>query len=141
MYYPVLNSNWLDNAFNDFFDAARWTRNNNITAPAINVKVNHEGYELEVAAPGMTKDDFHVTLDKDNNLVIKMEHKSEEKEGSKAERYLRREFSYANFEQALQLPDDVDTDRIQAKVEDGILHIALPHRVEKQEVRKNIEVA
>ena len=111
------------------------------TTPAINVKENQAGYEIELAAPGMTKDDFHVSVDKDGVLNIKMEHKDEKQQENSTVRYLRREFSYANFEQRLQLPDDVDRDKIIARVEDGVLRVGLPRKTEKEEITKNIEVA
>ena len=68
------NQAWLPDIFNDFFDT-NWMERMNATAPAINVLENENGYELELAAPGMTKDDFNVHLDEDGNLVIEMEKK------------------------------------------------------------------
>ena len=127
----------------------------NVTAPAINVKENDKAYEVELAAPGTTKDDFKVNVDMDGCLTIKLEHKDEKKDenrgsseshqaclngrvaseegkANKKEHYLRREFSYSNYEQALTLPDDVEKDKIEAKVNDGVLHITLP-RTQKAE--------
>ena len=63
---------WLPDIFNDFFDT-NWMDRMNATAPAINVLEDENGYELELAAPGMTKEDFNVHLDEDGNLVIEME--------------------------------------------------------------------
>ena len=87
------NQNWLPSIFNDFFDNT-WMERTNATAPAINVIENDNNYCVEVAAPGMTKDDFNIQIDDDDNLVITMEKKDEKKEGQKNGRYLRREFSY-----------------------------------------------
>lgn len=140
MLYPVFHYTMLDNAFNEFLNNNRAARVQT-TTPAINVKKNQAGYEIEMAAPGMTKDDFYVSVDKDGVLNIKMEHKDENQQESDAVRYLRREFSYANFEQRLQLPDDVDRDKIMARVEDGVLRIGLPRKTEKEKITKNIEVA
>lgn len=140
MLYPVFHYTMLDNALNEFLNNNRAARVQT-TTPAINVKENQSGYELELAAPGMTKEDFHVSVDKDGVLNIKMEHKDENQQENNAVRYLRREFSYANFEQRLQLPDDVDRDKIMARVEDGVLRIGLPRKTEKEEITKNIEVA
>ena len=134
MLYPVFHYTMLDNALNEFLNNNRAARVQT-TTPAINVKENQAGYEIELAAPGMTKDDFHVVLN------IKMEHKDEKQQENSTVRYLRREFSYANFEQRLQLPDDVDRDKIIARVEDGVLRIGLPRKTEKEEITKNIEVA
>lgn len=115
-------NNWLDNDFDDMLNTS-WMPRMNVTAPAINVKENDKAYEVELAAPGTTKDDFKVNVDKDGYLTIKMEHKDEKKDENKKEHYLRREFSYSNYEQALTLPDDVEKDKIEAKVNDGVLHI------------------
>lgn len=132
--------NWLDNGFDDMFDNS-WMPKMSVTAPAINVKENKDEYDIELAAPGTTKEDFNVNLDNDGNLVIKMEHKDNKKDENKKEHYLRREFSYSNYEQALTLPEDVETGKIEAKVENGVLHVTLPrtHRAEKE--TKRIEVA
>ncbi len=132
--------NWLDNGFDDMFDNS-WMPKMSVTAPAINVKENKDEYDIELAAPGTTKEDFNVNLDNDGNLVIKMEHKDNKKDENKKEHYLRREFSYSNYEQALTLPEDVETDKIEAKVENGVLHVTLPrtHKAEKE--TKRIEVA
>lgn len=140
MLYPVFHFATLDNALNELLNNNRAARVQT-TTPAINVKENQSGYEIELAAPGMTKDDFHVNVDKDGVLNIKMEHKDENEQENNAMRYLRREFSYANFEQRLQLPDDVDRDKIMARVEDGVLRIGLPRKTENEEITKNIEVA
>ena len=104
------SQNWLPSIFNDFFDND-WMVKANATAPAINVIENEKEYKVEVAAPGMTKDDFKIQLSDNNELVISMEKKNETKEGEE-KKYLRREFSYSKFEQALVLPDDVDASKM-----------------------------
>ena len=144
MMYPVLSNNWLDNEFNDMFsdDWFPTVSHRSLTAPAINVKETDKDYELELAAPGSTKEDFQVNLDKDGNLVIKMEHKNEKKDENKKDHYLRREFSYSNYQQALSLPDDVEKDKISAKVEHGVLHVIMPRAAQvKKDDTKKIDVA
>lgn len=132
---PVTRNNqWLPDVFNDFFDTNFMTKAN-ATAPAINVKENETDYEVEVAAPGMTKDDFNVHLNQNGDLQIKMESKHEQNEENKKSHYLRREFAYSKFEQTLMLPDDVDKDEISAKVNHGVLTVVLP-KVKKEE--KNV---
>jgi len=142
MLYPVLRdmNNWLDNDFDDMLNTS-WMPRMNVTAPAINVKENDKAYEVELAAHGTTKDDFKVNVDKDGCLTIKLEHKDENKKEDKKEHYLRREFSYSNYEQALTLPDDVEKDKIEAKVTDGVLHITLPRTAKAEKETKKIEVA
>lgn len=119
------NQGWLPNIFNDFLDND-WMLKTNATAPAINVIENENNYKIELAAPGMTKEDFKVTLDDDNNLVIEMEKKNQTQEEDKNKKYLRREFSYSKFAQTILLPDDVEKEKISAKVENGVLNIEIP---------------
>ena len=138
---PVFGRNtWMPDVFNDFFDNDFMTRAN-ATAPAINVKENDKEYTVELAAPGLKKDDLNVNIDRDGNLHIHMESKNEKKDEDKKSHYLRREFSYSKFEQTLLLPDDVDKDKIEAKVNDGVLTVNLP-KTEKKEDKtlKQIEV-
>lgn len=126
--------NWLPSIFNDFFDND-WMVKANATAPAINVFETEKEYKVELAAPGMTKDDFNVRIDEDNNLVITMEKKTENKEEKKEGRYLRREFSYSRFQQTMILPDNVDKEKISAAVENGVLNVQLP-KLSAEEVKK-----
>ncbi len=136
------SQNWLPSIFNDFFDN-EWMVKANATAPAINVFETEKEYKVELAAPGMTKEDFNVHIDEENNLVISMEKKTENKEeGKKEGRYLRREFSYSKFQQTMILPDDVDKDKISASVENGVLNVNLPKYTEqeKEKTKKFIDV-
>lgn len=132
---PVNRKNsWLPDVFNDFFDTDFMPKAN-ATAPAINVKESEIDYEVEVAAPGMMKEDFNVHLNQDGDLSIKMESKKNNTEEEKKAHYLRREFAYSKFEQTLILPDDVDKEKISAKVSDGVLTVVLP-KIRKEE--KNV---
>ena len=146
MLYPVLNSNnWLSNAFDDFFNTD-WMPRMNSTAPAVNVKENKDEYEMQLAAPGLKKDYCRVSIDDEGNLNVKIENKFENKEENKKdekkEHYLRREFSYSNYEQSYTLPEDVDKEKISAKVEDGILNITLPKlaKEEEKKAQRKIEI-
>ena len=135
------NQNWLPSIFNDFFDND-WMVKANSTAPAINVIENEKEYKVELAAPGMTKEDFHVQLADDNTLTISMEKKNENENKDDSKKYLRREFSYSKFEQAMVIPDDVEKEKINASVNDGVLTIDLPKKTneEKAQASKVIEV-
>ena len=110
--------NWLPAFFNDFFDD----------------DFRHFGsdkeYTVEIAAPGMSKDDFKIRINEENELVVTLEHKDEKKEEKKDEKYLRREFSYSHFEQTLLLPDDIKKEEISASMEHGVLNITLPKMTE-----------
>ncbi|MBR5432020.1 MAG: Hsp20/alpha crystallin family protein [Bacteroidales bacterium] len=134
-------NSWMPDIFNDFFDNS-WMERANNTAPAINVIENEKEYNVELAAPGLAKEDFKVHVDHEGNLNIEMEKKSENKEGAKHGRYLRREFSYEKYQQTLLLPDDVDAERISAKMENGVLDIVLPKltKVQKEEAVKQIDI-
>ena len=109
------HQSWLPAMFDDFFDN-EWMKKTNATAPAINVIETDSQYKVEVAAPGMNKEDFNVHVDENGNLVIAMEKKTENKEEDKEKkgRYLRREFSYSKFQQTLILPEDVEKSDINA---------------------------
>ena len=136
------NQNWLPSIFNDFFDND-WMVKANATAPAINVFETAKEYKVELAAPGMTKEDFNVHIDEENNLVISMEKKIDNKdENKKKGHYLRREFSYSKFQQTMVLPDNVDKEKISAAVKDGVLTIELPKLPKENPVRstKQIEI-
>lgn len=152
------SQNWLPSIFDDFFDN-NWMNKTNATAPAINVLERRDAYVVEVAAPGMTKKDFDIHIDENNNLIISMEKKEEHKEGDNCgcngeakgtavkckedeSRYLRREFYYSKFQQALILPDDVDKMSISAQVENGILSVTLPKQTpeQKEKLLQHIEV-
>lgn len=129
------NSNWLPDVFNDFFDTD-FLPKVNTTAPAINVIEKKNEYDVELAAPGMTKEDFKVSLDEDRNMVVELDKKVEKTEENKeCGHYLRREFSYTKFHQTLLLPDDVNRDAIKATVENGVLKVVLP-KLQPQEIKK-----
>ena len=148
------HQSWLPAMFDDFFDND-WMKKANATAPAINVIETETEYKVEVAAPGMNKEDFNVHVDENGNLVIAMEKKCECKEKEeckdkekectekdKKSRYLRREFSYTKFQQTLLLPEDVVKDTIQASMSDGVLSIELPRKAPtpKEKITKVIEI-
>ena len=139
---PMMRSNnWVPSVFNDLFDVDLMPKAN-FTAPAINVKESDKSYTVELAAPGMKKEDFNVHINDEGNLMIKMESKNEKKDEDKTTRYLRREFSYTKFEQTLILPDDVKREEITAKVDNGVLTVELPKLVEeKVKVSRQIDIA
>ena len=142
MLFPVMrtSNNWLDNAFNDLFSDSALSRMNS-TAPAVNVKDTENAYVMEVAVPGIKKEFCRVNIDDDGNLEIAIENKLEHKEENKKEHYLRREFSYSNYQQSYILPEDVDREKISAKVLNGVLEIELPKVVKsEQKVQRKIEI-
>jgi HSP20 family protein len=124
--------------FDDFFtrDLLNWGLNNhsasNTTIPAVNIRETDDNFEVEMAAPGMTRNDFRVELD-GNQLTITSEKKTEG-DSKNEDRYTRREFSYQSFTRSFELPRDVvDADRIEARYENGLLRLVIP---KKEEVKK-----
>ncbi|MDD3696852.1 MAG: Hsp20/alpha crystallin family protein [Bacteroidales bacterium] len=132
--------NWWPSLFNEFFDSEGFGRLAGMTSPAINVIENEKDYKVEVAAPGMTKQDFCIRLDQENRLIICMEKKSENSKEDKSGKYLRREFSYSHYEQALLLPDDILKDKIEASMENGVLNIRIPKDMESPVVPKEYTI-
>ena len=130
------NPNWLPNIFNDFFDND-WMVKANATAPSINVIESDKDYQVEVAAPGMTKEDFNIHLNENSNLVISMEKRQTNEDDNQNKRYLRRKFSYSKFEQALILPDNVVKEKIKANVSNGVLTITIPKQTPEERIKVN----
>ncbi|MDB5197829.1 MAG: Hsp20/alpha crystallin family protein [Flaviaesturariibacter sp.] len=124
--------------FDDFFtrDLLNWGLNNNsntnTTIPAVNIKETDDSFEVEMAAPGMTKEDFRIELD-GNQLTISSQKQNNSEQRTES-RYTRREFSYQSFRRVFQLSKDVvDADKIGARYENGMLHLTIPKR---EEVKK-----
>lgn len=127
-------NNWLPSIFNDFFDND-WVDRRNTTSPAVNIIETEDCYKVEVAAPGMSREDFKVCLNEENELLITLEKRTEPKEQepngearTKKSTYLRREFSYTQFRQSLLLPENIERDKITARMENGVMTIDLPKK-------------
>ena len=137
----LMKSNgWFPTVFDDFFNNGFMPRANS-TAPAVNVKETDKEYTMELAAPGIKKEYCRVGINDEGFLTVAIENKQEHKHEDKNHHYLRREFSYSNYEQNYTLPDDVEKDNISAKVEDGILTITMPKTAPKEKVTKSIEIS
>ncbi len=121
--WPALMSeNWLtdfvDN--NRFFDADWMKRYQEI--PAVNVKEKDKEFEIELAAPGLRKEDFQITVE--NGILTVMAEREEEKE-MKEENFTRKEFSYENFTRSFNLPENVNEEKVDAHYENGILQLKI----------------
>jgi HSP20 family protein len=137
------NGNWLSDFMNrELFD---WTNSNfsptNTTLPAVNIKETEDHFTVEVAAPGMKKEDFSIELD--NNLLTISSEKTDEREQKDGERYTKREFSYQSFQRSFTLPQNmVMEEKIEAKYKDGVLHLTIPKKEEaKKKPRRNIKIS
>ena len=132
--------------FDDFFgrELFNWRNNNfsstSTTVPAVNIKETTDAFEVEVAAPGMEKGDFSITLDGNLLTISSAKQQQEEK---KEQNYTRREFSYQSFQRSFELAKDVvDEDKINARYENGLLHLTIPKKEEaKQKGPRTIQVA
>lgn len=135
----------VDSFFDDFFKSQFPSLNrakfasNRETMPSVNVKETDNEYELEVAAPGMDKKDFNVTVE---NGVMTISAEKELKKDKEEDGYTRKEFSYTSFHRSFTLPEGADDGKIDAKYKDGILHIILPKKPEaKPQAAKIIKIA
>ncbi len=119
-----------DDFFNDDFFAK------DSLMPAMNVKENDDNFEVELAAPGFTKDDFNVTIDKNGlHISAEMEEEMEEDE----EGYLRREFSYNSFKRSLRLPESINRDKeVKAIYKNGVLKLNLLKKELAKELPKKV---
>lgn len=139
---PVLNSNsWFPTVFDDFFNSD-WMPRMKATAPAVNVREDENAYVMDLAVPGIRKEFCRVNINDEGNLEVAIENKLEHKEENKKEHYLRREFSYSNYQQTYVLPDDIAKDDIAAKVDNGVLTITMPKVAKEKEkkIQRRIEV-
>lgn len=134
-------NNWLPSIFNDFFNE-EWFPMRATTAPAINVKEFDKEFLIEIAVPGMTKEDFKIHVNAKNQLVVSVEKKQESTDDETAAKFLRREFNYTRFEQTLLLPENVDREAITAKAKHGVLKIKLPklENPQEKEITRVIEI-
>ena len=122
------NQNWLPSIFNDVF-GNEWIEKSSVMVPAVNILENEDEYKVEMAVAGLTKEDFKIHVNDNDELVVSSEKHSEHNEDNKKKgTYLRREFSYSQFRQSMLLPDDVDKEHISAIVEHGVLTIDLPKK-------------
>lgn len=137
--WPALMSdNWLTDFFdnNRFFDADWMKRFQEI--PAVNVREKEKEFEIELAAPGLKKSDFKITVE--NGILSILVEKENEKE-VKEENFTRREFSYENFTRSFTLPENVNEENVDAHYEDGILQLKVAKKkVVLEKARKAIEV-
>lgn len=126
-FFPTFNDVFGDNFLND----SDW-----ITSPAVNIAENKDGYRIELAAPGLNKEDFRINMEK-RMLEISSEKQSskesEPNESTNGDRYYRKEFVYTRFKRTFSLPDAADTDNISANYKDGILYVNIPKKEQAKE--------
>lgn len=134
--FPKTDTFWDDLMIKDFFNNSM---DLGTTIPAVNSKETDSSYELEVAIPGLKKEDIHVEFDR-GILTISSE-KKEEKEEKDGEKVTRKEFNYSSFQRSFHLPENILEDQIEADYTDGILKLSLPKQTEtKVHRKKEIEI-
>lgn len=122
---------------NDFMDL--WNGQVD-TVPSVNIREEKDKFVVELAAPGLKKEDFTIDVEGDV-LTISSEKESENKEGSEEEGYTRREYNFSSFSRSLALPDQTDGENISAKYSDGVLSLSIPKKPQsKKENGKKIKV-
>ena len=141
MYPARRNQAWIPSIFGDLFDDFAVMPAKQFASPAVNIKETDKAFEIEIAAPGMTKEDFSIRVDNDEELVIALEKKHDHKEENKDENYLRREFSYTSYHQAFTLPENVDIEAIKANMNNGVLGIVLPKKTPEKQIPASRHIA
>lgn len=128
--------------FSDFFDEDRWLTpgGNGWTSdvPAANIQEKEKEYVIELAAPGMKKNDFQVAIE---NGVLRISSEKEKETETGDEGYSRKEFSYSSFSRTFSLPENVDEDKIKASYKEGILYLSLPKTKQVEAPKKEIKIS
>src|SRR6476620_12798964 len=141
-HFPSLMNPFIEDAFGK--DILDWNNRTfaaiESTLPSVNLKETEKNFEVELAAPGLRKEDFKVEIDHDV-LVISSERQQEKEETNKKGNYTRKEFSYQSFSRAFHLPENVDENKIEANYKDGILHIDIAKKhPDKKASTKTIQI-
>ena len=132
-----LFGNFLGKEFNDLFTPSTFF-NQDFSIPAVNIVEHENGFRLEVAAPGLKKEDFKINLDKQ---LLTISAQQEQKEEETTEKYTRKEFSFSSFRRSFTLPQSVNGELINASYTDGVLKVELPKKEEaKVQAPRLIEI-
>lgn len=100
------------------------------TMPSVNLSETDREYQIDLAAPGMKKEDFKVEIE-DKTISIASEKEERFEETNKKENYTRKEFNYTSFCRSFHLPDAAEKEKIEAIYKDGILHVTIPKKVNR----------
>ena len=137
-----INRNYVPAYWDDFFNDSFYNSRNNYSSkgwnPSVNVTESDLNYLIEVAVPGVSRKELNINIEDD---VLSISSERKEKKEKNETRYLRREFSHSTFKRSFTLPETIDTDKVSARHEDGILIVELPKKEEVvQKISRNIEV-
>ena len=133
---PSITNSYLDRFFRSPFDL--WDSGSQFvsTVPSINITEEDKQFKVELAAPGMKKEDFNIDVD-DNMVTVSSEKETENTEGGDDKKYTFREYNYSSFSRSFSLPDNADMDKITAKYCDGVLCLNVPKKNDQQKPKKN----
>jgi len=139
---PEKKNSSLLPGFNDIFESALadtfFSERRMATVPAVNISESPEEYQIDLAAPGLNKEDFKVSVERDM-LNISTQVSDEHNQTGKV--YNRREYSFTAFTRSFALPESTDVDRIEASYTNGVLKLSLPKKEEAKAVSKQIEIS
>ena len=130
-------SPWFNDVFDSIFNDSYVSDRIVSRVPAVNIAENDNEYYIELAAPGLKKDDFKINIDK-NILTISVEKKTESTVEDK--RYNRREYGYSSFVRSFTLPEGADQNKIDAAYNDGVLEIIVGKREEAKNLTREISI-
>ena len=131
-FFPSLIDDFIKNDWNLKVPSS------SVTVPAVNIKELNSQFEIELAAPGMKKDDFEIEVE---DGVLSISSTKEEEQVNEKGKFTRREFSYSSFRRSFSLPDSVDSTNIDATYKEGVLLVLLPkHKEAQPQPRKLIKI-
>jgi HSP20 family protein len=124
-------NNFFDNDLSDFFGKR-------ILDPAANILEHPDSFELDIAIPGLKKEDFKINLD---NSILTISAEMEDQKSEEGKNYTRKEFYYGSFSRSFTLPKTIDLEKIKADYDNGILKVMLPKKDEARvEMKKEIRI-
>lgn len=132
---PGLLTDWFKNDWLTSYNADQWYH---VSTPAVNIAESKESYRVEVAAPGLSKEDFKVNVD---NGILTISSEKEKQKEEVNEKYTRKEFNYGSFKRSFTLPDEVEIEKISANHKDGVLNIFIPKKEPVSIPVKDIEIS
>ncbi|WP_025146446.1 Hsp20/alpha crystallin family protein [Pedobacter jeongneungensis] len=139
---PEKKNSALLPGFNDIFESVLgdtfFSERRIASVPAVNISESAEAYQIELAAPGLKKDDFKVSVERD---MLSISTQSADESSSEGKIYNRREYSFSAFSRSFALPESADIERIQASYTDGVLKLTLPKKEEAKAVSRQIEIS
>lgn len=132
-------SRWADDIFAPFFSDSFVSDRFISRVPAVNIAETEGAYEVELAAPGLGKDDFKINVDNDV-MTVSAEKKTESESDTSEKHYSKREYSYTSFTRSFTLPESADQSKIEASYKDGVLRVSVGKREEAKVASRLIEV-